>query len=176
MSDQPFDPLKKIQEEKDLLGRLRSTLSGFLGYVERDQRRNSDKILREAVADRYEQQWSRISEIQREFIAEGNLEPVDDLEAAAIKLRAFIDRVRTASHGYAGVFDHVRIGNEELAKLYAYDAALLDHVEKLSGAVDNVQASVGTDGLPAAVRHLTKVSQEAVDLFNGRQEIILAQA
>jgi hypothetical protein len=39
---------------------------------------------------------------------------VDDLEGAAIKLRQFIDRVRTASYGYAGFFDAVKVRSEEL--------------------------------------------------------------
>jgi len=175
MTDQPIDPLKKVTETDDLLGKIRSTLSGFIGYVERDQRRESDKLLRVGVADRYEKQWSRLSEIQRDLIADGKIDLIDDLEGAAIKLRAFIDRLRTASYGYAGLFDHVRIGKDELASLYAYDAAMLDHAESVAGAVDNVEASIGSDGLPAAIRHLRTVSQEAVDLFDRRHETIMAE-
>lgn len=176
MTDQPIDPLKKVTETDDLLGKIRSTLGSFLGYVERDQRRESDKILREAVADHYEQEWSRLSELQKDLVTEGQLELVDDLEAAALKLRAFIDRVRTASYGYAGLFDHVRIGKDELAQLYMYDSALLEHGEAVGNAIDNVEASLGTDGLPAAIRHLRTVSQEAVDLFDKRQQVILADS
>ncbi|HEX9798358.1 MAG TPA: hypothetical protein VGA52_15355 [Anaerolineales bacterium] len=176
MTDQPIDPLKKVTETDDLLGKIRSTLSGFLGYVERDQRRESDKMLREAVADRYEKQWARVSQIQRDLIAEGQIDLIDDLEAGAIKLRAFIDRLRTASYGYAGLFDHARIGKDELASLYSYDAALLEHAGTVASAVDNVEASLGSDGLPAAIRHLRTVSQDAVDLFDRRHETIMAEA
>lgn len=176
MTDQPIDPHKKVTETDDFLGKIRSTLSGFLGYVERDQRRQSDKILREAVADRYEKEWSRLSELQKDLVSEGQLELVDDLEASALKLRAFIDRVRTATYGYAGLFDHVRIGKDELAKLYQYDSALLEHAEAVSNAIDNVEASLGSDGLPAAIRHLRTISQEAVDLFDKRQQVILTDS
>lgn len=175
MADQPIDPLKKVTSTEDLVGKLRSTVAGFVGYLEQTQRRESDKILREAVADRYEKQWSRVSAIQRDLISESKLEWVDDLEAAAIKLRAFIDRTRTAAYGYAGFFDHVRIGNDELAKLYQYDTALLEHADTLAAAVENVEASIGSDGLPAAIRHLTKVSGEAVDLYDRRHETILSE-
>jgi hypothetical protein len=176
MTDPSIDPLKKVTETEDVLGKIRSTLSGFIGYVERDQRRESDRMLRAAVADRFEKQWSRISAIQRDLISDGKIEWVDDLEAAALKLRAFIDRMRTASYGYAGLFDHARIGKDELAELYAYDSALLDKAELLAGAVDNVEASIGTDGLPAAIRNLTTISQEAVDTFDRRHEVILAES
>jgi hypothetical protein len=168
------DPLGKITEGKDLIGKVRNFLGGFLGYVNRENRREADKVLRTTLAQRYEEQWTRVSALQKELIAGGQLEWVDDLEGAAIKLRTFVDRVKTASYGYAGFFDAVRINEPELQKIYEYDAAMLESVQKISGAVDNVAASVGTDGLPASIRNLVTLSQEAIDAFNRREEIILA--
>ena len=167
------DPLGKITEGKDLIGKIRNTLAGFVGYVDRENRREADKLLRETIAQRYEEQWSRISELQRQLVSEGQLELVDDLEAATIKLRAFVDRVKGASYGYAGFFDAVRILSEELEKVYEYDVALLEGAQNLADAVDNVAASIGSDGLPAAIRHLVSLSQEAIDTYNRRDEMIL---
>ncbi|MCK4693533.1 MAG: hypothetical protein V3S81_05310 [Anaerolineales bacterium] len=168
------DPLGKITEGKDLIGKIRNFIAGFVGYVDRENRREADKILRETTAQRYEEVWSRISELQRQLISEGKLELVDDLEASAIKLRAFIDRTKGASYGYAGFFDAVRVHSEELERIYEYDIALLEGVQKLTDAVDNVAASFGTDGLPAAIRHLVSLSQETIDTYNRREEVILA--
>jgi hypothetical protein len=167
------DPLGKITEGKDLIGKVRNFLSGFVGYVDRENRREADKLLRETIAQRYEEQWSRISELQRQLISAGQLELVDDLEAATIKLRAFVDRVKGASYGYAGFFDAVRIHSDELEKVYEYDIALLEGAQNIAGAVDNVAASIGSDGLPAAIRHLISLSQEAIDVYNRRDEVIL---
>jgi uncharacterized alpha-E superfamily protein len=168
------DPLGKITEGKDLLGKIRNFVAGFLGYVDRENRREADKLLRQTVAKRYEEQWSRISEIQRQMVASGGLETVDDLEAAAIKLRTFVDRVKGASYGFSGFFDAVRINEDELAKIYMHDTALLEKVDQISSAIDNVAASLGTDGLPAAIRNLVSLSQEAIDTYNRRDEVILA--
>jgi hypothetical protein len=168
------DPLGKITEGKDLIGKIRNFLAGFVGYVDRENRRDADKLLREMIAQQYEEQWSKISELQRQMVAEKSLELVDDLEAAAIKLRAFVDRVKGASYGYAGFFDSVRIHSHELEKIYSYDLALLEGVQSVSSAVDNVAASIGTDGLPAAIRHLVTISQEAIDTYNKRDEVILS--
>lgn len=167
------DPLGKITEGKDLIGKVRNFLSEFVGYVDRENRREADKLLRETIAQRYEEQWSRISELQRQLVSEGQLELVDDLEAASIKLRAFVDRVKGAAHGYAGFFDAVRIHSDELEKIYEYDVVLLEGAQKIANAVDNVAASIGSDGLPAAIRHLISLSQEAIDAYNRRDEVIL---
>lgn len=172
MSDFP-DPLKKVTDSSDLLGKLRNFVSGFLGYVERDQRREADKIMRETTAQRYEEQWAQVSRLQQDLIEAGKIEFVDDLERAAIKLRTFADRVKGASYGYAGIFDHVRIREEELAKLYAYDLTLLENVEAISRAVHNVETSIGDEGLPAAIRHLESLAREAIDAYNRREEVIL---
>jgi hypothetical protein len=168
------DPLGKITAGDDLLGKIRKTLSGFVGYLDRENRREADKLLRATIASRYEQQWGRISTIQRQMIESGNLEQVDQLEAAAIKLRTFIDRVKSASYGYAGFFDAVRINETELQKLYSYDLQLLEDVNSISSAVDNVEASMGSDGLPAAMRHLTTLCQDVIDAYDRRDEVLLA--
>lgn len=176
MSQQPpIDPLKSVKSGDDPLSRLRTALAGFVGYADRDQRREADKILRESLASEYEARWGRISELQRKLIADKHLELVDDMEAAAVKLRAFIDRIRHASYGYAGFFDHIHIDSQELGQVYDYDLALLKKAEELTGAIDNVEASLGTDGQAASIRHLTTVCQEAVDAFDHRNDIILAR-
>ena len=168
------DPLGKITAGDDLLGKIRNTVSGFIGYFDRENRREADKLLRATIAQRYEQQWARISALQRQMIETGQIEHVDHLEGAAIKLRGFIDRVKTASYGYAGFFDAVRINSNELQKIYAYDLQLLEDVNSIASAVDNVEASMGSDGLPAAMRHLTTLCQDVVDAYDRRDEVLLA--
>jgi hypothetical protein len=168
-----MDPLGKVTEGKDLIGKIQNFLAGFVGYIDRERRRDADKLLRETIAQRYEQQWGRISELQRQLVADKQIELVDDLEAAAVKLRGFIDRVKGAAYGYAGFFDAVRVHKDELEMLYAYDLALLEGAENIGNAVDNVNASIGTDGLPAAIRHLVSLSQDAVETYDRRDEVIL---
>lgn len=166
------DIFDNVAEDRDPIKKLLSKIPGFKGYIERGDRRMSDKLLREAIANEYEAHYQRLSGLQRELISQGGLALVGDLENAAIKLRQFIDRVRTASYGYAGLFDAIKIKEEELAKIYQYDSALLEKGAAVSAAIDNVETSIGTDGLPASIRHLVTVSQDCVDLFNKRSEAL----
>ncbi len=170
MSDQIYDT---VDSDLDPFKRIASKIPGFGGYIERQKRRDSDKLLRETIADRFDQQYQRISSLQRDLISEGEIGYVDDLEASAIKLRTFSDRVRRATRGYSGLFDAVKINEEELALLYQYDAQMLDLVDEVSRAIDNVEASIGSDGLPASIRNLKSVSQQCIDVFDRREEVIL---
>jgi len=110
--------------------------------------------------------------VQADFVSEGQIQYVDDLEKAAIKVRTFIDKIRTASYGYSGFFDAAKINEEELARVYEYDSAMLDLVDSVSRAIDNVEASVGSDGLPAAIRNLVSSANECLLVFNRRDEVM----
>ena len=167
------DILERVTGESDLIKKILSKLPGFQGYIEREDRRNADKLLRESIADRFENLWRRISSLQKEAISNGEIEKIDDLESSAIKIRQFIDRIKNASYGYAGFFDVIKVNTEELNAIYQYDLQMLDLEDKISRAVDNVETSFGTDGLPAAIRHLTTLSQSCLDIFNQRKEIIV---
>jgi hypothetical protein len=69
--------------------------------VERQNRRDADKILRDTVARRFEEHWKRASELQVEMVNQGMIRYVDDMEKAAIALRTFIDKISTAARGYS---------------------------------------------------------------------------
>jgi len=167
------DPLDKITEGKGLLGKIRNTLAGFMGYVDRGNRRDADKLLREQIAGQYEEQWSRVSKLQRQLISAGQLEYVDDLEEGAINLRIFADRIRRAAYGYAGFFNAVRVNSDELEKLYAFDQALLDNVDDLAHAIDNVEASIATNDLLASIGQMVILCQGANDTYDKRKSVIL---
>jgi hypothetical protein len=48
----------------------------------------------------------------------------------------------------------------------------LELSDEVRGAVDNVETSIGTEGLEAALRHLQTVSQQCVNAFNKRSEVM----
>ena len=167
------DLFERVTGDQDIFKKLASHIPGFSGYVERQNRRAADKLLRKTVADRFEDLWQRVSSIQSDMTSQGMIAYVDDLEKAAIKLRTFIDKIRTASYGYSGFFDAVKINEKELAQLYTFDAAFFDVAEQVGRALDNVEASIGDEaGLPAAIRNLTTLARQATDTFKRRYEAI----
>jgi len=173
MGDQIYE---KIDSDMDIFKKLASKIPGFKGYIERSNRRDADKLVRETVAKRYEEQGQRVSSLQRDFISRGEIGLIDDLEASALKLRTFADRVRRAAYGYAGFFDAVKINEQELAQMYEYDLKMLDLGDEVARAIDHVEMSIGSDGLPAAIRNLTTLAQQSIDVFNRREEVVLGNA
>jgi hypothetical protein len=169
LEDQYFD---KVSADMDPFKKLVSKIPGFKGYIERQARRDSDKLLRDTIFHRFRELEDQISALQRDFIRHGELIFVDDLEASALKLRTFADRIRVAPRGYSSLFEAVKINEAELKKLYEYDAALLDKADEVEHAITNVQSSIGTDGLPAAIRHLETMSADCISMYELREQVV----
>ncbi len=167
------DLFDKVTEGQDAFKKLASKIPGFEGYIERQNRRAADKLLRENVADAFEALWKRATQLQVSLVDAGMISYVDEMEKAAIQLRTFVDKIRRASYGYSGFFDAVKINEAELANLYQFDAGFFDLAEKISHALDNVDASLNDEsGLPAAIRSLISLAQEAVSTFEKRSQVI----
>ncbi len=166
------DLFEKVTGDQDIFKKIASKIPGFNGYIERQNRRSADKLLRETVADHFEALYQRVSAMQTDFISQGQIQYVDDLEKAALKIRTFIDKIRRATYGYSGFFDAVKVNEEELARVYEYDNSLLQLEDEVGRAIDNVEASMGSDGLPAAIRNLVGKAQDCLDAFNRRDEVM----
>lgn len=175
MSDFSGQIFDTVSGDQDFFKKILSKIPGFKGYMESQARRDSDKLLRDTIYGRVKELENQISALQRDFIRHGELNYVGDLEASAIKLRTFADRVRTAPRGYSPLFAAVKINAEDLAKIYEYDATLLTKTDEIEQAISNVQSSLGTDGLPAAIRNLETVSMQCIEAFDHREEVVIAQ-
>lgn len=166
------DLFQKVTDSQDAFKKLASHIPGFSGYVERQNRRAADKLMRETIADRFEEHWKRASALQTDMINEGMIAYIDDIERAVIQIRTLIDKVRTASYGYSGVFDAIKINENELAQLYAFDQGFFLTAEEVGRALDNIEASLGDEaGLPATIRNLKTLATDATTAFNRRTEL-----
>ena len=170
------DFLGQVTGEQDFFKKILGKIPGFSGYVDRQNRRSADKLLRDTIADHFESLWQRISSVQRELLSAGGIENINDVEAAALKIRQFIDRIRSAAYGYAGFFDAVKIDSKELAAIYQFDLQLLTLEDEVSRAIDNLASSLGTEGQLAAICHLVSMSQQCIDVFEKRKEAVLNSA
>ncbi|MCK4831312.1 MAG: hypothetical protein KAS81_01030 [Anaerolineales bacterium] len=168
---------ENITDSKSALAKLASKVPGLGGFMERNDRRAADKLLRETLSRRVEEQHRRIGDLQQQMMSGQGLLMLDDMERAQTSLVTFADSIRTASYGYAGLFDKVKINEEELSKVYDYDNGLFENVQDLTSALDNIQVAIDTgEGLSAAVRELIRAATTAMEAFRRREDVFLGMA
>ncbi|MGC9336217.1 MAG: hypothetical protein ACP5JJ_18910 [Anaerolineae bacterium] len=180
--DEGFVP--SLEEDGDLRDRVEAALSGlenlvrkipgFGGYKEKEVRREADKLLRTEIARQLDDQRKRLSELQNDLIRQAQIEFLDDLERAASKLQLLIDRMTTASYGYAGLFDAVKVKEAQLDALYEFDQKMLDFGDEIAAGVDRVASAISArEGIGGAIEELVDIVAEANQTFGHRHEAIL---
>lgn len=149
-------------------------LPGVRGYVEKEMRRDADRRLRRVIANELSEDKIGLLNVQQQLLREGGLKWLDEVDGAIQKLQILIGRVQTASQGYAGLFDAVRILDEQLEALHNFDVSLAEHVDKLSATIEKLSAAVGSDdAMPAAVQEVISVITELNVLVQKRYEAVL---
>lgn len=168
------DVIGRVEEQRNAVEKLIESIPGWGGYQKRQKRRQADKLLREALATKLREQRQRLTAAQKKLISRGRLDLVDDVENAVTQLKTFTDRIRFASYGYAGLFDAVKIEDEELQRLYDFDAALLDYAERLDAANQHLQEAISEDSrVEETLDIIQQIVQEANAAFEQREHVLL---
>lgn len=166
------DYQSQIEDQRGKIKELLLKVPGFKGYIEIEDRRTADKLLRDAVADSYQEQLDRLTAVQTEFVDRGDLSYVDDLEAVVVKLRTFIDRISHATYGYSSFFSAIKIDAEKLDKIYDYDQALLNGIDGISTALESLETTEDPEQLKVLITDLKKQAQDIVTKGDQRKDVI----
>lgn len=165
----------KIQSQRGPLKNLLSKVPGFKGYLEKEDRRTADKLLREEVADRYGKILTKVSAVQSSLTDQGSLEYLDDLESVVTKVQTFIDRIRNAAYGYSSFFAAVRVDEETLDKLYEYDQSLLTGANKMEEILLSLEAADNEPEVQSLIAELNRQARELINLADNRKNVITSE-
>lgn len=149
--------------EKNFLERIASHIPGIKGYRAREDRRDTDKRLREYMASELDRHRKLLENFKRDLLGKGQLDPLDEADRVTRKLQLAADSIRHASYGYSGFFDQVKVQEGELDRLYQYDLELL-------GAVRGIEERAGALKPAADAAAALAELETTVEAFNTRVE------
>lgn len=167
------DLYAKIVRERGSVERLMARIPGFRGYMEMNARRQADRLLRDHVTALLKAQLNRLAEAEKLLLETGGLSYMSQTRSAKTKFQTYIDRIATDVPGYSGFFDAVKIGEDDLAVVYAFDEALLDYVDKFTLAIDALNnAALSGEGVSEAIRALDTLTVEANQAYTLRDNVL----
>ena len=164
-----------VSDARSSFEKLVGKIPGYSGYKEKEMRREADKLLRLHLAERFQEQRGKLSNVQNYLAGEGRIEDLGLLERVMLQLQLLIDRLKVAEYGYAGLFDAVRIKEEQLDALYTYDNALTVSVGQLGEKMDKLAiAAMGGEEIRTAANDALMLLQELNTTFDRRRDVILS--
>jgi hypothetical protein len=151
------------KSEKNFLEKFADVIPGLSGYRAREDRRTTDKRLREYLAARIDRVRGALDDQKLLLTNQGNLAALNDVGLLGRKLQAAGDSLRFATYGYSGFFDQLKIKEEQLGQIYAHDLKLADAVE----ALEKLVADPGhtTDQAAASVKAIEDLLAQRKSLF-----------
>jgi hypothetical protein len=168
------DLTEKVQGSQNKFEELVAKIPGYAGYKKKEQRREADKLLRLHVARLYDAQLQRLNGVQYALTDQGKLKAMMTLERASIKLQLLVDRIKTASYGYAGLFDAVKVDEAALDRLYDFDEQMLAGVDTVKGLLDQLEAAAAQEEDAGSLSvELVSLIEALNTAFSQRQDIIL---
>lgn len=164
-----MDPSRHARDRNPLESVLRK-IPGFRGYLEKEYRRESDELQRQWLAARLEVAKRSLDRTARTLVDAGQLDVLPQIDRLRGHLDKLLARIRGAMQGYSGIFDLVQINTDVLEQVYSHDASLIDQVEELATAVEQVPADA--QKITAAIAEV-RGKIDAIELSWDERERIL---
>ncbi|MFN8373528.1 MAG: serine/threonine-protein kinase [Anaerolineae bacterium] len=167
------DLSNQITDNRGGLERLIARIPGFAGYQDRQARRQADRLLRDYLSEQLSVRINRFVTAEKDLLESGGLALMGKTSAAKSKMQTYRDRVKAAAPGYSGFFEAIKIDSEQLEKIYSFDEAQTQYVDKLSEAIDAFSNAVkANQGIAEALDALEAVTNEANEAFTLREETL----
>lgn len=120
-----------MQRPVNILDKIGSLIPGYKGYVEREGRRNCDRVLRETLSD-------KLSKFEKEIVKEINnainkseIDTMRRLESDRKDVNTLLSKIRYAPYGASSFFSDQQIKEDELMTIYQFDLDLAESIDLL---------------------------------------------
>lgn len=165
--------LDAVKSKENFLEKITRFIPGYDGYVNRDNSRELDTILRNTLATRLDANHVKLKNTILNLTQRGKLFESDGIDKLDKKLQLCVAKFKAAARGYSGAFDVVKVKEEKLNQLYEFDANLFDDVEAISAACtemdDNSKANVD---IKPSTEKAGSLMDQLVKLFEERESIL----
>jgi hypothetical protein len=170
------DVYAQAKSQMRLSERIAAAIPGFHGYKEKELRRESDKLIRNHLTLKLSKGRDNVRSISQKITDKRYLDLLEDVDRLVAKVDRITEKVNHASYGYSGFFNIVKIKEENLDRMIAYDNQLLDSVNTLTDGIDALKAQLlagDYTNLKDKIQSVTDKFELLEDTFDKRQEVIV---
>jgi hypothetical protein len=115
----------------NILDRIGSLIPGYKGYSLRDEQRNTDKKVRNHIANQLAIIEINIKEFQLKFIKSDKLLEATEIESARKAINTLLPKIKHAPYGVSGFFATQQLKEDELEQIYSFDAEIAERVSNM---------------------------------------------
>jgi len=118
-----------MKRKPNILDWIGKYIPGYVGYANRETRRQCDKVLRDHIARQLANCESTLQERISALIKVHDLQAAQDLEICRKRINTLSSKIKYAPYGESAFFSENQIKDDELDQLHECDKQILASVE-----------------------------------------------
>lgn len=120
----------------NLFERIGNMIRGYKGYSLRDEKRNTDKKLRDELSEIILQSENTVITHQQQLVKTGEMELCQEWEIARKALNTIFSKIKNASYGESSFFSDQQLKETELDEIYKIDLEMSERVHLILKTVE----------------------------------------
>jgi len=168
-----------VEADRGLLKKIQLRIPGYAGYRRREDIRAADNLLRIQIFEKMKAFRAELESAREDAGRASTAISLSALGNVIFDLEATEGRVRHGEQGYSGISATIRIEEEELDRLYEYDYAMIEGLDRAAQDVPTLRAAIEANDKSAfdkGVKALRADLKAFDDAFKQRIAIISGTA
>ena len=171
----PADIRERVEEDRGILKKIQNVIPGFRGYRRREDLRDADRMLRQQVSERLGMERRGLEECRGMLVQSSSIKELDMVGGLINQFKKVEGLVAHAEVGYSGIAADIAIKEDEMDRLYEFDAAMLDHIAAINASIESLRNSIVAADEATSHKDLMNIKARIVDFedqFNRRMNVI----
>ncbi len=151
------DIRQRVQEDQGILKKIQMFIPGFRGYRQREDLRDADRMLRDQLAKKLGAQRRQVEEARSLILNAYNSKELELMGGVINEFKKVEGLVSHSSPGYSGIAADIQFKQDEIYRLYDYDAAMIDGLAAMQQNIDALKAALVVQDSVRAQRDVLQV-------------------
>jgi hypothetical protein len=156
----------------DRVTNILSSIPGYDGYRDKENRRETDRRVRDRISDRLGQLAGQIEQVAADLANRRDIQAVGPVDSVAKAVRHLQNQIATATYGYGGVYSDRNVDALALDQLNQFDADLLTKVETLAEPIVKLAGAGDPSARGAAISEIQTALAAVQQRFDERAYVV----
>lgn len=169
------DIRSRVEEERGILKKIQNFVPGFRGYRRREDLRDADRMLRAQLSQSLGRQRRGLEDCRKLLAQDYGAKELEITGGLISQFKKVEGLVAHAETGYSGLVADINIQEDELNRLYEYDAGMIDHITAIASDIEELKRAIAAGDMTASGKGLADMKGRITDFedqFNRRLRVI----
>lgn len=155
------------QRQTNFFEKIGNIIPGYKGYAIRDEKRKTDKKLRDELAGIIKQAENVVITYQQQLVKTNDMQLCQEWEIARKALNTIYSRIKNTIYGESSFFSDQQLKENELDEIYKFDLEMTVRVHLIMKTIDvDIKETMSACFVNQQVREIDTILIERTNFIN----------